>query len=266
MGQREFEQYYRDMFRARWDRLRDVLTDRVAQVAYANRLAKAYHLDAASLAIARLLPLTDARDLLDLCAAPGGKSLVLATRMAAGARLVANDRSSGRRARLHRVLDDHLPDAIRGRVAVTGHDATKWGLHQAESMDAVLADVPCSSEAHVLRSPKDLARWSASRVKRLAAQQHAIVAAAIDSLRPGGYLLYSTCALNDAENDRVVAWALERRAGRVELCTIDAAAIEIEEYRITAEPSSYGIRILPDRSAGAGPMYAALLRKSTDAA
>lgn len=266
MGQREFEQYYRDIFGARWDRLRAALTERVAHVAYRSGLLQPYHLDAASLAITRLLPLTDARNLLDLCAAPGGKSLVLAARMETDARLVANDRSSGRRARLHRVLDDHLSDTIRDRVTVTGHDATKWGLHQAESMDAVLADVPCSSEAHVLGSPKDLARWSVSRVKRLAMQQHAIVAAAIDSLRPGGYLLYSTCALNDAENDHVVAWALRRRAGQIELCTIDAAAIEIEEHPITAEQSSYGIRILPDRSAGAGPMYAALLRKCTDAA
>ena len=261
MGQREFEHYYRAIFGPRWERLRAALPHRGAHVAYRSGLHRVYHLDAASLAAARLLPLAGARDVLDLCAAPGGKALVLASGMAPDAHLVANDRSARRRARLHRVLETHLPAATHRRVTVTGHDAARWGLYQANSADAVLADVPCSGEAHVLASPRHLARWSAARIGRLATQQHAILAAAIDTVRPGGYVLYATCALTTEENDAVVAWALDRRAGSVVLCTLAGDAIDADGHRVVAEPSACGLRILPDRSDGAGPMYAALLRK-----
>ena len=259
-GQSGFEEHYGAQFGARWTDLRAALLYPPGHMELREGLQRSYFLDPASFAVASLLPLAGAATILDLCAAPGGKSLVLATRMEATAQLVCNERSNERRARLHRVLEEHLPPELRARSRVTAHDARRWGLFEPDRYDAVLADVPCSSERHVLTSPGHLKQWSETRIKRLAVEQFAILAAAVDSARAGGFILYATCALSDAENDAVVARALARRADRVEAVALDAHALEA--YGVAgAEPTAHGLRILPDSATGAGPMYCALLRR-----
>ena len=173
-------------------------------------------------------------------------------------------------------------------VKVVGHDAARWGMYRPASADAILADVPCSSEAHILADPAKLDAWSPTRIRRNAAVQHGILAAAIDALRVGGHLLYATCALSPEENDEVIDWALARRAGLVEVIpgagrptgpadtdthidtdtAIDTAAADMHfEFAqsaailTAAETTRHGIRILPDRVTGSGPLYAALLRR-----
>lgn len=193
-----------------------------------------------------------APSVLDMCAAPGGKSLVLATRLPSGGELIANERSSARRARLHRVLDEHLPGAARNRVTVTGHDARRWGLHEEDAYDAILLDAPCSSERHTLASEKHLAEWSAKRPQRIAADQTAMLQAALTAVRAGGHVLYVTCALTPVENDGVVGKVLRRREGSVTTAPLSLTA---------SEPTEHGVHVLPDAAQGRGPIYAALLRK-----
>jgi 16S rRNA C967 or C1407 C5-methylase (RsmB/RsmF family) len=198
----------------------------------------------------------------DLCAAPGGKALLLAEALAAGGDLLLNDRSRARLGRLRRVVTDYLPAALRERVRLTNHDATRFGLRHRNSFDALLLDVPCSSERHVLGNPRALGEWSLARVRRLAQQQYAILAAAAAALKPGGRLVYSTCALAPDENDgaieRIVAsrkhdLVVARPAGFTTEVRPDASPPEVEATRL-------GFQILPDRC-GAGPLYFALLRK-----
>lgn len=288
-GADAFHRYYRALYGPRWEILREALatagphlawthtggcagdkggSDGCAGQGFATGIPPAdtpvYRLDPASVAVAHLLPLGESN--LDLCAAPGGKTLILARRMldiSSAATLLSNERSRERRARLRRVLEEHLPPAVQARVRVTGYDATRWGLYEPGRYDAILADVPCSSERHVLAATQELARWSRSRVRRLATQQFAILAAAIDSLRPGGHVLYATCALTPDENDCVVERALTRRADRVDLVTLEPRLGGQVRTDVTAEATEFGIQILPDRSDGAGPMYCALLRRRT---
>lgn len=239
-GPEAFEAFYAELFGARWQALREALLAGGAQVAYDEGLTKPYHLDAASVIAAAALEVEPGERVLDLCAAPGGKSLVLAAALAgtsadgrgaarAGSAdgdatgemrdatgvLVCNERSSARRARLHRVLDAHLPPGTRALVRVTPHDAARWALYEPARYDRVLADVPCSSEQHVLQSAGALAEWSPSRTKRLAKGAYAIACAAVDAVRPGGRVVYSTCALSPAENDAVVERLLHRGAGAI---------------------------------------------------
>lgn len=278
-GAAGFSRYYETLFARRWADLRVHLEQESPALAWSwsdETDTPAYYLDPASVAVAYLLPLGEQN--LDMCAAPGGKTLVLARRLAAqpatdrDSTLIANERSRERRARLHRVLEEHLPPEIRARVQVTGHDATRWGLHQPDRYDAILADVPCSSERHVLADSRALAQWGRSRITRLAAQQFAILAAAIDSLRPGGHLLYATCALTPLENDEVIHRALHRRREKVELVPLTPHDVRTSLPRGIAathpallegvEQTQAGLRILPDRCGGAGPMYCALLRRT----
>lgn len=271
-GASDFEHYYQTLYLERWPALRQALTGETpaAGWTFSGETGPVYYLDPASIAVACALPLGTTN--LDMCAAPGGKTLILARRMADAAAgenrtepvLVANELSRDRRGRLRKVLRDHLPEDVQALVQVTGHDASRWGLFQPGRYDAILADVPCSSERHVINSSSALHQWSASRVRRLARRQFAILAAAIDSLRPGGHVLYSTCALTQDENDGVVEKALKRRADTVELVPLHPQDLTVAGHPLPgagAERTARGLVIMPDRCEGAGPLYCALLKR-----
>lgn len=219
-------------------------------------LDKPYYLDAASLLVADLLGVSPGEEVLDMCAAPGGKSLVLALRLGSSGRLTANERSRTRRDRLRRVLRDHLGPQRADAIRVTGHDATRWGLHEQEAYDRILLDAPCSSERHLLGNPDLLSDWSPSRTGRLATQQAAMLFAALEAVKRGGIILYSTCSISPSENEAVVRKVLERRSGRLEEMDLNFGYPALERV-------GPGFRILPDRAEGAGPMYFSLLIRRT---
>ena len=188
-GGEAFDAHYSERWNERWPALRAALAGENIYDELDLGAGRAYYLDPASVAVAALLPLpsadTETIRILDMCAAPGGKTLAIAARAArslatGGALLIANERSAARRRRLRAVLDMHAPTEVRSAIEVTGHDAARWGLYEPERYDAILADVPCSSERHLIAAPKELARWSPSRTRRLATEQFAILAAAID--------------------------------------------------------------------------------------
>jgi 5-methylcytosine rRNA methyltransferase NSUN4 len=258
-----FDRYYEDLFADRWAALRPALLSKSVHATFTECLTKPYFLDPASVVVGMALDVHSGDDVLDLCAAPGGKSLILACRLGGSGRLIANERSATRRARLHRVLDGHLTADARKVVSVTGHDAAKWALHEPESYDRVLADVPCSSERHVIQSAGDLERWSPSRPKRLAQAAYAIGCAAVDAARPGGLIAYSTCALSPLENDAVIERLLSRSKGQLTPAEPVARGGEVNAplAPLDWERTQFGRIALPDRNNGAGPMYFALLQK-----
>jgi 16S rRNA C967 or C1407 C5-methylase (RsmB/RsmF family) len=231
--------------------------------ALSQGLLKPYFLDPASQAVALILGVKPGDRVLDMCAAPGGKSLVLARGLAGSGELVANERSSARRSRLHHVLERHLSDSDRSVIRVTSHDASRWALYEPEQYDRVLADVPCSSERHVIQSAGALASWSSSRSKRLAQAAYAIACAGADSLRTGGFLVYSTCALSPLENDGVVKRIVDRGSGSISVdrSVSGDALMSLSAPGLVWERTEYGYTVLPDRNIGAGPMYFARLRK-----
>ena len=123
--------------------------------------------------------------------------------------------------------------------------------YETSAYDGILLDVPCSSERHVLSSPPHLAAWSPARIKNLAYRQWALLSGAWLVLKPGGYLVYSTCALSPAENDDVVQKLFQKYD--------DAIRIESESL---GERTQWGVHILPDAAEGAGPIYYAILGKA----
>ncbi len=248
-----FHQWYLEHYQSRWEFLYTALLQPPKMYEFSEGLKRPYYLDEASLEAARALEVQPGDAVLDACAAPGGKTLVLALQLGGTGLLIANDRSSSRRARLHRVLQDHLEDQERSVIRVTGHDASRWGLYEQNRYDRILLDAPCSSERHVLQEPRELNRWGAGRTKRLALQQFAMVAAALEAVKPGGRIVYSTCALSPLENDGVMAKLLKKRPG--------ASLLSKPEGIPWGEPTEHGWIILPDRAEGRGPMYIAVITK-----
>lgn len=248
----QFEQYYGTLYGQRWEALRTALQKEPVAVALSEGLQKPYYLDEGSVIAVSLLPVSTGERVLDMCAAPGGKSLLLALAIGKTGSLVCNDRSSTRRQRLHRVLDEHLDPTIRSLITITSHDATRWALYERDAYDAILLDAPCSSERHVLHDPKVLANWGVTRTRRLAIQQFAMLAAALDAVRIGGYILYCTCSISPLENELVIEKLAVKRAGRY--CEIPCKVP-------FAEPLSHGAIILPDTAHGRGPMYMCLIKR-----
>jgi 16S rRNA C967 or C1407 C5-methylase (RsmB/RsmF family) len=240
----------------------------------ASGLFDFYVMDPASIFAASALEVRPGDEVLDLCAAPGGKSLVLAEALGAPhiksqsdlqstspepfnqrGRLVANEMSDKRRARLRAVLEDYLPSSLRERVSVTGHDGARWCLHETEAFDRILVDAPCSGERHLLEDPAELKLWSPARSKNLAVRQYALLVSALQVVRPGGRLVYSTCSISPLENDAVIARLLKKREGEAKVI---APHFEI------GEATEHGWMILPDRT-GYGPIYFAVLERSVSA-
>lgn len=271
-GAEGFEEYYSSIFAERWQALKAALLKESEPKAFKAQEGAAYFLDAASVLAAISLPLENAQNILDMCAAPGGKSLVLASRMERGASLRCNERSFDRFQRLKKVVAENFPAAARERVQLSCGDGALLCKKENVFYDAILLDAPCSSERHVLNDPKYLAEWSPARVKSLAMQQWALLSSAYRILKAGGHLLYSTCALNQAENEGVAERLLkkfpEARALSAQelLAAQEKGREEIKAFfDVSALPKfeekALGFSILPDKQGGAGPIYFCLFQK-----
>ncbi len=257
-GEQRFEQYYGELYGERWPELRQSLLKESNPISLSSELVTPYYMDKASILAASILPISENNSVLDMCAAPGGKTLTIALRLKGKGSLVSNDRSAARRNRLIKVLEDCLPTEYRSIVKVTGHDSTTWSLHEKDAYDRILLDAPCSSERHVLTDPSALAQWSPNRPKQLSIQQFAMLAAALDAAKPGGYILYSTCSICALENELVIEKLSRKRAGLFE--EVDMLSIN-PELGSQSEALSHGRIVMPDTQDGAGPLYFCLIRK-----
>ena len=168
----EFFDYFEQVYGERWPALLEALKGEgnAVRLQFGESL-EPYFLDEASVFAAKMLSVEPGKDVLDMCAAPGGKTLVIASMLQGQGSLQSNDRSPDRRLRLQHVIENSLPPQWRSVINVTGYDGVKFGLHRKESYDRILLDAPCSSDRHVLQSPTHLAEWSAKRLKRLSVEQ-----------------------------------------------------------------------------------------------
>ena len=249
-GEERFEAFYTSLYGERWPSLREALLRETEEKVSPEGLSSPYYMDRSSLLTASLLPVRPGMKVLDMCAAPGGKSLVLALALHGEGSLTSNDRSPERRRRMKDVFSSCLPQCSVD-IKITGFNAESWGLYEKDEYDCILLDAPCSSERHVMNDMKYLSEWSPSRPKRLSVSQYAMLSSALMAVRSGGYILYSTCSINSGENEDVITKLFERHSD------------EVEETEVSngGEKRAHGTLILPDTCGGLGPMYSCLLRK-----
>ncbi len=165
---------------------------------------KVYLQDPATALAPSLAPLAGGERVLDLCAAPGGKTLLLAGGLSGGA-LTACDRSAERMRRLAENLERC---GVTARLVVA--DGRRLPFDPAERFDLILADVPCSNSGVFRRRPDALWRFSAPGLGEAVALERALLDAAARRLAPGGRLIYSSCSLEPEENAlQVQTWLAE---------------------------------------------------------
>lgn len=189
---------------------------------------------------------------LDLCAAPGGKSTHARAILPEGSLLVANEVVRPRA----QVLAENLAKWGHPATVITHDEAAAFGRLEG-LFDVVLADVPCSGEGMFRKDPGAVAEWNEANVAVCRDRQRRILTDAWPCLRPGGLLVYSTCTFNHEENEDNIAWA--------------ASTLGAEVLPVPVEPG-WGIegalggttfpayRFLPHRTRGEG-FFLAVLRK-----
>ena len=144
--------------------------------------------------------------ILDLCAAPGGKSTQIGCAMQGDGLLVCNEPVFRRAQILSRNIERMgLPNCVV-TCAMPGQLAERW----PEGFDAVLVDAPCSGEGMFRRDPLTRNEWTKEKAEGCAVRQREILASAAKLVRPGGRLVYSTCTYHPEENERNVQWFVSR--------------------------------------------------------
>ena len=185
---------------------------------------------------------------LDLCAAPGGKTMLLAARYPLTDH-TANEVNAARRG----ILRQNVQHCGLPNTRITGLRPDQWAASGA-AFDLILADAPCSGQSLLCKGIKNPGCLGAGMVQGNAKRQRGILLAAVQCVRPGGHLLYTTCTYDPEENEKVIAYILRRIPGW--------QAVEIpqlREYRSAlAEFPSY--RLFPWQGSGAGG-FCCLLRK-----
>lgn len=219
----------------------------------AEDLLNVYIMDPASIIVARALEVQSGDRVLDMCAAPGGKTLILIEGLREAGEIFANDLSPERRERLKKVIQQYVPRNIRDRVWITGKDGVQFGLREPGTFDRILLDAPCSGERHVLENKKAMEEWSPRRGENLATRQYSLLSAALLAVKPGGRIVYSTCTINPEENDGVIHKLLKKKKNQVKVLP--------QEVHSVGEKTEYGVAFLPDRC-GFGPLYYAVIKKS----
>ena len=193
--------------------------------------------DIAASCAARLLGPGEDRHVLDLCAAPGGKTMQLA---AAGWRVTAIDQS---KKRLERLSENLTRTGLTAEVMTA--DLRQW--QPEELIDAILLDAPCTATGIYRRHPDVLHRIGPRQIAEMAELQGALLARAADWLKPGGRIIYATCSLERAEGEEQVEGFLAARP--------DFALVPIEpgETPDGIAPTEKGwLRTLPDTLAAQG--------------
>ncbi|KAM9789539.1 5-cytosine rRNA methyltransferase NSUN4 [Neosynchiropus ocellatus] len=184
-----------------------------------------YLMDAASVLPCLALDVQEGHSVLDLCAAPGGKTLALMQTQSIRF-LCLNDSSISRTTRLRGVLNSYVPKQhlTNEHLRITSFDGTKWGEVESNTFDRVLVDVPCTTDRHSLMEDDNniFSKMRTGERRRLPALQLELLLAGLQAACPGGEIVYSTCTLSNTQNVTVVEQAIhsarENCGIEVELC------------------------------------------------
>lgn len=215
------------------------------------------------MAPAAFLPVEPGDRVLDLCAAPGGKSTALAAKLQGEGILLSNDISASR----CKPLLKNMEMAGISNAVITCESPEKLADRFFGYFDKVLVDAPCSGEGMFRREPSMVKSWSLEEVNRYAELQREILCHAAQMVKPGGYLLYSTCTFAREEDEQTVEYFLEQNAdfSLQELPICDGIEEGRPEWTVSGREDVKNCRrFLPYKVRGEGH-FAALFKKREEA-
>lgn len=210
--------------------------------------------DAASLLPITLMQLEPGQHVCDVCAAPGGKSTAILEGLLGQGVLLSNEVIASR------------VDTLQLALARTGYDnylicnqpAERLAEAASEAFDCVLVDAPCSGQSLVARGKQSLSAFSDKQIEHSAARQQSILRSAVQLVRPGGRLVYSTCTFAYAENEAIMEWLADLLPGW--------RPVILDELSPWQSPVREGCyRLFPHRDHCAGGFAAALIRPEATA-
>ncbi len=289
-GENEFKDFYSKQYPGRWDKLYTNLLKKPVKVARINGFAgkksisesvrnfkkfnlipgcyiadsypkiipsspdglKTYYLmDPASIIPVLQLDIKKGDRILDMCAAPGGKSLILAEKIKENCTLTLNDISKKRVFKLRKILQDYLPPEIYTQIKISNLNGSDITFRREPGFEKILLDAPCSAERHLLAGSSSISEWKISRTKANARKQFSLLSSALLALMPGGILVYSTCSLSSFENDEIIKKLVKRHENQIKIIHSDSTI---------GEKTEYGQLILP-AELSCGPIYYSVIKK-----
>ena len=189
---------------------------------------------------------------LDLCAAPGGKSTHLSSLLAGESLLVANEVIRSRTG----ILAENLIKWGNPNTLVTSNDPVEIGKSLPAFFDVIVADLPCSGEGMFRKDPAAVSEWSVNNVRLCAERQRRIIADVWPALKSGGILVYSTCTYNREENEENIEWICRE---------LDAGLLEEPRRLMPHKIKGEGFFIAGIRNQEAGSGERGERRKAKDA-
>lgn len=185
---------------------------------------------------------------LDLCAAPGGKSTLVQNLITPGSLLVCNEVIKQRLS----VLEENITRWGAANIVVTGSAPADFARLE-HFFDVMITDVPCSGSGLFRKDPAAVEEWSPEQVKHCSLRQQQILQEALPALKPGGLIIYATCSYSAEENEQVLDVLV--KAGYTSLKVNTSNSWNIVETK--ADSGATGYRFYPDRVRGEGFFIAA---------
>ena len=194
---------------------------------------------------------------LDLCAAPGGKSTLIQSVISENSLLVSNEVIRARAG----ILVENITKWGAANVVVTNNDPKDFKKLPA-FFDCIVVDAPCSGSGLFRKDAAAIAEWSLNNVELCSQRQQRILADIFDSLKPGGVLIYSTCSYSTEEDEAIADWLKDNyQVSNIRFQL--SPGWEIVET-VSGKHSCYGYRFYPDKVKGEG-FFITAFRKETEA-
>lgn len=211
---------------------------------------------------ASVLPVAPGDHVLDLCAAPGGKTTELGAKLKGKGVLVCNDISNSRAKALLKNVELF---GIRNAVVIS-EAPDKLAEHFEGYFDKILVDAPCSGEGMFRKSHAIIKNWQQYGVEYYAKLQREIMPNAVRMLKPGGYMVFSTCTFSQEEDEGTLEFIMENYSEMELIKTVDFDLPQYSGFTRGFGKYSDAARIYPHRVRGEGHFVALLRKKKTDVA